>query len=155
MLSLQEISDRLELQDLVWRYSEIIDAKDFDKLRDEIFTPDAFIDYSAFGGSKGDVDSTIAFLHDAMKIFPAHQHLNANIQIKLGPGEPAATATGRVMCFNPQEMAPKKDESDGHIFFCGLWYVDEYVRTDAGWRIQKRGEEKSYLFNRPEFMKGV
>lgn len=155
MLSLQEISDRLELQDLVWRYSEIIDAKDFDKLREEIFTPDAFIDYSAFGGSKGDVDSTIAFLHDAMKIFPAHQHLNANIQIKLGPGEPAETATGRVMCFNPQEMAPKKGESDGHIFFCGLWYVDEYVRTDAGWRIQKRVEEKSYLFNRPGFMKGV
>ena len=59
------------------------------------------------------------------------------------------------MCFNPQEMAPKKDESDGHIFFCGLWYVDEYVRTDAGWRIQKRVEEKSYLFNRPGFMKGV
>jgi hypothetical protein len=155
MLSLQEISDRLELQDLVWRYSEIIDAKDFDKLRDEIFTPDAFIDYSAFGGSKGDVDSTIAFLHDAMKIFPAHQHLNANIQIKLGEGSPAETATGRVMCFNPQEMAPKKGESDGHIFFCGLWYVDDYVRTDAGWRIRKRVEEKSYLFNRPEFMKGV
>ena len=45
MLSLQEISDRLEIQDLVWRYSEIIDAKDFDKLREDVFTADAFIDY--------------------------------------------------------------------------------------------------------------
>ena len=155
MLSLQAISDRLEIQDLVWRYSEIIDAKDFDKLREEIFTPDAFIDYSAFGGSTGDLESTIKFLHEAMKIFPAHQHLNANIQIKLGPGEPAETATGRVMCFNPQVMEPREGEEDGLIFFCGLWYVDEYVRTDAGWRISKRVEEKSYLFNRPEFMKGV
>ncbi len=159
MLSLQEISDRLEIQDLVWRYSEIIDAKDFDLLREEIFTKGAFIDYSTFGGSKGDLETTIEFLHKAMKIFPNTQHLNANIQIKLAQvasaGDPAPTATGRVMCFNPQELAPKKDEDEGHIFFCGLWYVDEYVRTDAGWRIQKRVEEKSYLFNRPEFMKGV
>lgn len=155
MLSLQQISDRLEIQDLVWRYSEIIDSKDFDALRDDVFTADAFIDYSTFGGSKGDLETTIAFLHDAMKIFPAHQHLNANIQVKLGPGEPCETATGRVMCFNPQELAPKQGEDEGHIFFCGLWYVDEYVRTDAGWRIAKRVEEKSYVFNRPAFMKGV
>ena len=151
MLSLQEISDRLEIQDLVWRYSEIIDAKDFDKLRDDVFTPDAFIDYSTFGGSKGDLETTIEFLHKAMKIFPAYQHLNANIQVKLN----GDTATGRVMCFNPQELAAKKGDDEGHIFFCGLWYIDEYLRTDAGWRITNRVEEKSYVFNRPEFMKGV
>jgi len=151
VLSLQEISDRLEIQDLVWRYSEIIDAKDFDKLRDDVFTPDAFIDYSTFGGSKGDLKTTIEFLHKAMKIFPAHQHLNANIQVKLH----GDTATGRVMCFNPQELAAKEGDDEGHIFFCGLWYIDEYLRTDAGWRITNRVEEKSYVFNRPEFMKGV
>ncbi len=151
MLSLQEISDRLEIQDLVWRYSEIIDAKDFDTLRDDVFTADAFIDYSTFGGSKGDLETTIAFLHGAMKIFPAHQHLNANIQVKLD----GDTASGRVMCFNPQQMEARDGEDDGHIFFCGLWYIDEYLRTDAGWRITNRVEEKSYLFNRPEFMKGV
>jgi hypothetical protein len=155
MLSLQEISDRLEIQDLVWRYSEIIDAKDFDKLREDVFTADAFIDYSVFGGSKGDLESTIAFLHKAMKIFPSHQHLNANIQVKLNGGPPAETATGRVMCFNPQELPRKEGEDEGHIFFCGLWYIDEYVRTDAGWRISNRVEEKSYLYNRPEFMKGL
>lgn len=155
MLSLQQISDRLEIQDLAWCYSEIIDAKDFDRLRDEIFTPDAFIDYSAFGGSKGDLETTIEFLHKAMKIFPAHQHLNANHQIKLGEGEPAPTASGRVMCFNPQELEAKDGEDEGHIFFCGLWYIDDYVRTDAGWRIKNRVEEKSYLFNRPPFMKGL
>ncbi len=159
MLSLQEISDRLEIQDLVWRYSEIIDTKTFDALRDDVFTADAFIDYSAFGGSKGDLESTITFLKKAMKIFPAYQHLNANIQIKLGEGggdgEPTATATGRVMCFNPQELKPREGEDEGHLFICGLWYVDEYVRTEVGWRMKTRLEEKSYVFNRPEFMKGV
>ncbi|HPG24622.1 MAG: nuclear transport factor 2 family protein [Spirochaetaceae bacterium] len=148
MLTLQEISDRLEIQDLVWRYSEIIDTKDFDKLRDEVFTPDAFIDYSAFGGSKGDLETTIAFLHKAMKVFPHHQHMNGNIQIKLDGDR----ATGKVMCINPQECEPKSGEKWGHIFFCGLWYLDEYVRTPAGWRIRKRVEDASYVYNAPAFM---
>ena len=148
MLSLQEISDRMEITDLVHRYAQIIDSKDFDLLREEVFCEDAFIDYSAFGGSTGDLESTIAFLHKAMQIFPNTQHLNANIQIQVEGDR----ATGRVMCFNTQEM--KLPEREEHIFFCGLWYVDEYRRTDKGWRIVRRVEEKSTVFNPPEFLKG-
>jgi len=149
MLSLQEISDRLEIQDLIHRYAQIIDSKDFDLLRDEIFCEDAFIDYSAFGGSQGNLEETISFLHKAMKIFPNTQHMNANIQIVVESG--ADQATGRVMCLNPQEM--KLPEKDEHIFFCGLWYVDEYRRTDKGWRIARRQEEKSFIFNAPELLR--
>ncbi len=148
MLSLQEISDRLEIQDLIYRYSHLIDTKSFDALRDEVFTEDAFIDYSVFGGSVGNVEETIAFLHEAFKLFPNSQHLNANIQIELDGDR----ATGRVMCLNPPEMEMKGKEN--RVFFCGLWYVDEYRRTEKGWRIARRVEEKSYLFNEPEFMKG-
>jgi 3-phenylpropionate/cinnamic acid dioxygenase small subunit len=147
MLSVQEISDRMEITDLVHRYAQIIDSKDFDLLREEVFCEDAFIDYSAFGGSTGDLESTIAFLHKAMQIFPNTQHLNANIQIQLEGDR----ATGRVMCFNTQEM--KLPEREEHIFFCGLWYVDEYRRTEKGWRIARRVEEKSTVFNPPEFLK--
>ena len=53
MLSQQELSDRFEIQDLCFRYAEIIDRKDFDALRDDVFTQDAHIDYSVFGGSVG------------------------------------------------------------------------------------------------------
>ncbi len=160
MLSLQEISDRLEIHDLVWRYSEILDTRDFDKMRDEVFTPDAWIDYTEFGGSQGDLEETIAFLKKAMKIFPAYQHMNANIQIKLGQppkGEVGETATGKVMCYNPQQLQPAEGEAEGegHIFVCGLWYHDEYVRTDAGWRIRKRVEQKSYVMHPPAFMRGA
>jgi hypothetical protein len=153
MLSLQEISDRLEIQDLIYRYSHLIDTKNFDALRDEVFTEDAFIDYGVFGGSVGNVDETIAFLHKAFKIFPNSQHLNANLQIVVDGDR----ATGRVMCLNPQEMEIKGKggaNAESHIFFCGLWYVDEYRRTADGWRIAQRVEEKSYVFNEPEFMKG-
>ena len=146
MLSIQEISDRFEIQDLVYRYAEIIDSKEFDLLRDDVFCEDAFIDYSVFGGSKGGLEETIAFLHKAMKLFPNTQHLNANIQIELDGDR----ATGRVMCLNPQQM--KVRDGEEHIFFCGLWYLDEYRRTDKGWRIARRVEEKSFVFNQPDFM---
>ena len=141
-LSLQEISDRLEIQDLVYEYSAIIDQKRFDDLR-EVFTEDAHIDYSAFGAPAGGREEIIAFLKQVMVMFPNHQHLNANAQITVD----GDTATGRVMCFNPQELS--LPDGTTHIFMCGLWYIDEYRRTDEGWRISKRSEEKSYVFNPP------
>ena len=141
-LSLQEISDRLEIQDLVYEYAAIIDQKRFDDLR-EVFTEDAHIDYSDVGGPVGGRDEIIAFLHNVMGMFPHHQHLNANPQIQVD----GDSATGRVMCFNPQEIT--KPDGSTHIFMVGLWYVDEYRRTERGWRISKRAEEKSYLFNPP------
>lgn len=148
MLSQQEISDRLEIQDLCYRYAEIIDSKQFDALAKEVFTADAHIDYSVFGGSVGGVAETIEFLKLALTdaAFPAHQHLNANIQVKLAGDE----AQGRVMCFNPQQMSLPGGGSQ--LFMLGLWYVDSYRRTGEGWRIASRVEEKSWVFNTPDFM---
>jgi hypothetical protein len=147
MLSQQELSDRLELQDLVFFYSHLIDTKSFDTLR-EVFTEDAHIDYSAFGGSVGNLEETIAYLKKAVadEIFPNSQHLNANLQFKV-EGD---SATGRVMCFNPMEM--NLPDGGQQVFLIGLWYVDEYRRTPAGWRIARRVEEKSWIFNAPDFM---
>ena len=30
------------------------------------------------------------------------------------------------------------------IYFVGIWYVDEFVRTEQGWRMSKRVEEKCF-----------
>jgi 3-phenylpropionate/cinnamic acid dioxygenase small subunit len=147
MLSQQELSDRFELQDLVYRYAQLIDSKAFDELR-EIFTADAHIDYSAFGGSVGDLEETIAFLKAAVtaELFPDTQHLNANVQVVLH----GDTASGRVMCFNPMVMTmPGGGE---RTYFLGLWYQDEYRRTGQGWRICQRREQRSWVFNTPDFM---
>ena len=148
MLSQQELSDRFEIQDLCYRYAEIIDGKDFDALREEIFTADAHIDYSVFGGSVGGLEDTIDFLKQALtnELFPSHQHLNANLQVQLQGDE----ASGRIMCFNPQEIS--LGEENSQVFMLGLWYLDKYVRTAEGWRICERIEEKSWVFNTPDFM---
>lgn len=148
MLSQQEISDRFEIQDLVFHYADLIDTKQIDRLREEVFTEDAHIDYGVMGGSVGDVDTTLEFLNSALtdELFPNSQHLNANVQVTLN----GDSATGRVMCFNPMEMTI--GEGDKQTYFIGLWYVDEYRRTDKGWRISRRAEEKSWVFNTPDFM---
>ncbi|MBB5188349.1 3-phenylpropionate/cinnamic acid dioxygenase small subunit [Zhongshania antarctica] len=143
-LSLEEMSDRFEIQDMLYHYADIIDRQAAEELSD-IFTADAHIDYSAFGGTIGDLPSTIAFLKEALPAFSATQHLNANIQITVS----GDTGTGRVMCFNPMAM-PLGDETQ--VFMLGLWYVDTYRRTDTGWRISSRKEEKSWVFNVPDFM---
>ncbi|MAT92844.1 MAG: hypothetical protein CME59_09600 [Halioglobus sp.] len=148
MLSQQEISDRFEILDLLYHYADLVDSKQIARMRDEVFTGDCFVDYSVYGGSVGDLDTTLEFLESALtdELFPASQHLNANIQVKLD----GDTASGRVMCFNPMEM--RMPDGTTQTYMLGLWYVDEYRRTDRGWRISRRVEEKSWKFNTPDFM---
>lgn len=142
MLSLQEISDRMEIQDLITDYSHAIDEQAFDRL-DDIFTPDAFIDYTATGGEKGDLAAAKAFLAAALPKFPCMQHIAANSQIRI-KGD---TATCRTILFNPMVF-----EEDGGktVFFVGAWYLDDLVRTEAGWRISKRIETQGYMHNTPK-----
>jgi len=62
VLSLAEISDRLEIQQLLVDYASAIDQRRFDDL-DRVFTPDAYIDYRVSGGVDGDTATarTICF----------------------------------------------------------------------------------------------
>jgi ketosteroid isomerase-like protein len=140
--SLGELSDKLEIQELAYAYAEAIDQKDFDRL-DDIFTPDAQIDYSAMGGANGRYPEVKKFLQDSLPMFNDYYHLVANLLIKLD----GDTATGRVMCFNPMGM-PVPDKPP-QMMFLGLFYIDKYVRTAQGWRISERAEERSWDYNVP------
>ena len=141
MMNVQELSDRFEVQSLLVDYCHAIDSQNFDAL-DDIFTPDAFIDYSAVGGAKGNLSETKAYLAKALSKFSGMQHMLGLPQIRIHKD----TATGRTICFNPMVI-----ERDGapHVFFVGIWYMDEFRRTDHGWRISKRTEEFSYFHNFP------
>tara|TARA_B100000767_G_scaffold142872_1_gene134958 strand:- start:399 stop:842 length:444 start_codon:yes stop_codon:yes gene_type:complete len=141
--TLEQISAKLEIQDLLYRYAELIDAKAFDQLN-EVFTDDAYIDYTALGGEKGNLTETIDFLTRALTdAFPTHQHLNANLQINLTTDTNITEASGRIMCFNPMETAMEGESNK--LMMCGLWYLDDYVNIDGIWKIQRRIEEKSWV----------
>ncbi len=139
--SLQELSDRLEIQDLLVDYADAIDRKDFDAL-DDLFTPDAVIDYTAVGGIRGSLPEIKEFLVKGMAWFSSFQHLTATPKVVVDGDE----ATGRAICHNPMVI----DLPTGpHTMFIGIWYVDTYVRTEDGWRISSRTEERSYVHNAP------
>ena len=137
-MSMQEISDRLEIQDLMTRYSYAIDSRDWDAL-DNVFTSDAHIDYSVFGGSVGNLEETKKFLAEAMPMFSTLQHMVSGTTINFTGDD---TADAKTQCHNPMTMG---DAEKPDLMVCGLWYVDKLVRTDAGWRIKERVEESVYM----------
>lgn len=144
MLTLQQLSDRAEIQDVITRYAYAIDDRNWDDL-DHVFTPDAIIDYSEVGGPIGTLDETKAFLGQSMTNFPAYQHLSTTSEIIIS----GDTARARTILFNPMVM---NHEGAERVFFIGLWYRDELVRTAQGWRIQHRREQKSWAYNQPDGM---
>ena len=137
-LSLQEISDRIEIQDLLIRYTVAIDEKDWEKL-DTCFLPDAKVDYTTSGGIKGEYPEVRAWLAKALAPFTMSQHLISNSTVELD-GDRAKT---RTMVYNPMGV-PRKDGSL-HIFTVGAYYDDVLVRTPEGWRIAERFEEQAFM----------
>jgi hypothetical protein len=139
MLSLEEISDRFEIQQLLIDYSTAIDQKRFDDL-DRVFTPDAYIDYRVTGGIDGRFPEVKAWLKEVLPNFPAYYHMVSNIDIRISYDAAGDSASSRAICFNPMVFNAEQKQ----ILFVGIWYVDEFVRTAQGWRMSKRVEEKCF-----------
>ncbi|MDB6060583.1 MAG: hypothetical protein JWM78_686 [Verrucomicrobiaceae bacterium] len=144
-MTLQEISDRMEIQDVMVDYCYAIDHKKWDDL-DDVFTPDAVIDYSEMVGFRGNLVETKAFLVSGLAQLSAYQHSISTSHIEI-TGD---TAFGRTLVHNPMQVTLPTGEK--HVMFVGLWYRDQFVRTPKGWRIKDRYEEKCYTFNVPAGM---
>ena len=142
MLSLQELSDRIEIEQLIVRYSNAIDQRNWDGL-DEVFTPDAYIDYRALGGIDGRYPEVKAWLGPALANFPHYCHMVGNIQITLA----GDTARARTLCINPMDTPLPGGGSQ--VMFLGLWYKDKFVRNSSGWRMSERVEEACFQHNVP------
>ena len=130
-MDLDQISDRLEIEALLVRYTRAIDTGAWDGL-DEVFTPDAEIDYTATGGIAASYPEVKAWLAEILPNFPAYQHLLGNFDVRVD----GDTAKSRTMCFNPMVFNEEKKQ----VMLVGIWYEDEFVRTSDGWRIARRVE---------------
>ncbi|HTH87660.1 nuclear transport factor 2 family protein [Mycobacterium sp.] len=135
MLSLAEISDRFEIQQLLIDYSTAIDTRQFDDL-DHVFTADAYIDYRAMGGIDGRFPEVKAWLAQVLPNFPAYAHMLGNFDVRID----GDTASSRTICFNPMVLGGEQNQ----ILYCGLWYDDEFIRTAEGWRMSRRVETKCF-----------
>ena len=133
-MTLQGISDRFEIMDLLTDYCTAIDSKNIDAL-DLIFTDNACIDYSRAGGPKADLKTIKKFLRENLGDLP-RQHSISNFKIKIN----CDSADVRCLCYNPLEL-PNQE-----IVLWGLWYNDKLIRTPNGWRIIEKVTEPCYTW---------
>jgi hypothetical protein len=138
-LSLEEISDRIEINDLLVRYTVAIDTKDWGLL-DQCFTADAHLDYTSAGGIAGDYPKVRAWLEAALALFPMTVHYIANSVVEF---EGADAAKARTAVLNP--MGFEKPDESMHLFTVGAYYNDRLVRGPGGWRIAQRVEESVFM----------
>ena len=136
-MDLQEISDRLEIADVVTRYTRAIDTGDWDKL-DTVFTPDADIDYVQSGGIHDTYAVVKPWLAEMLPaFFPHRMHTSGPVDVPWSAG-----AEELEICAyfdNPMPM------DDGHggtkIVEVGGIYHHTMVRTPDGWRSRKLVEQ--------------
>ncbi|MBI2244064.1 MAG: nuclear transport factor 2 family protein [Nocardioides sp.] len=139
-MDLQEISDRLEIEGVLVRYTRAIDAGDWDAL-DSVFTPDAEIDYTESGGIADTYPAVKAWLAEVLPaFFPRRMHSLAQVDARLGGDTAQVTA----YFHNPMPL-PGPEGADGQdatkiVEFGGL-YHHTMVRTADGWRSRRLHEE--------------
>lgn len=142
MTTLGQLSDQLEIRQLIVRYSNALDARRFEWL-DDVFTPDAWIDYRATGGIDGRYPQIREWLPRAVAVFPHMCHLMGNITITLS----GDSARARTLCLNPVEVPLPPGGTQ--VMFLGMWYYDALLRTAGGWRMSERVQQGCIRHNVP------
>jgi hypothetical protein len=137
---LQELSDRLEIGDVLSRYGIAIDGRRWGLLA-TVFTPDAVIDYSASGGPSGRFPEIAAWLERFLSPFPMNQHMTVNSHVELD----GDTARVRSYFFNPNSFPDESGELK--MIFVGGYYNDKFERGASGWRISERIQDTSWMYS--------
>lgn len=133
----EEVADRLEINELLARYCHAVDRKDWQAFR-AIFTDDASLDFTAFGGPAGSVGELEAFLIPVLESLTASQHMTSTVMVDLD----GDAATARSAAIVP--MSRLDEEGQESTVVSGLWYEDQLVRTPGGWRIRARKQVRSW-----------
>src|SRR6266545_2693583 len=136
----QEISDRLEIEQLLVRYCHAIDHRDWGAYR-AVYTEDAVID-DIGAGLGNSVDDMVEFLSRTLQRVVLIQHAISTSLVDVD----GDTAAAKSVCHCPVVL----DRGNGQtqLFFQGVWYEDELLRTREGWKISKRAET-GYFHNMP------
>jgi hypothetical protein len=137
MLDLQEISDRIEIDDLITTYTRAVDTLDWARF-DTVFTPDATIDYTASGGIRGTRDEVREWLSQTLPMFSTMQHYVCQKEVALH----GDTAEARVYLMNP--MAIAQPDGSAWRMEVGGYYLHQLVRTPVGWRSRELVEELAW-----------
>jgi hypothetical protein len=140
--SLQDLSDRAEIQDVLTRYCYAIDDRDWDAYR-QLFVPNAIIDDTVTGGIRSGVEEHVSYLARALSKIRISQHAISTLLLDID----GDSARARLHCSCP--MVVDLGEGKTQVFFQGLWYRNRLVRTAGGWKLQELIEEGYWNHNLP------
>jgi hypothetical protein len=130
---LQLLCDKMEIMENQYKYARGIDFKDYDLLR-SAFTDPVDVDFDKF--SPGFIYPNIPAQQLAKMIssvidgFKATLHQMTNFKIEVNGNEAVAITYIRALHYLPNDRGDNVVENGG-------WYINNYVRTDEGWKIRK------------------
>ena len=132
-MDLNEIGDRLEIQDVYARYVHAVDRADYETLADRVFTSDASFDYSQANGPVLSWDELRAIDMFGGNGFEHIFHITSNLVVDFDESRASATCCSKT--FNP--WARDVDGRATAFQVHGTYYA-VVVRTERGWRIASR-----------------
>lgn len=140
-MDLREISDRLEIEAVLHRYTRAIDTGEWDLL-DTVFTPDAAIDYTETGGIADAFPMVKAWLAENLPLFPRRQHTLGQVIIDGGAaGVRAGADSAEVTAYFTNPMVLAQPDGAELLWEFGGLYHHRMVRTPGGWRSAQLHEE--------------
>jgi 3-phenylpropionate/cinnamic acid dioxygenase small subunit len=129
-LTLQQLSDRIEIEELLVRYSRALDRREFDTL-ETLFTQDATFDAGGLGCPTTPA-AIRAMIEGTLTGLDATQHLVGKSLIELD-GDEADVRTYLI-----SQHIREATEGPVKHYFLGGEYADRVVRTPDGWKIAYR-----------------
>jgi 3-phenylpropionate/cinnamic acid dioxygenase small subunit len=129
-LDLQQISDRIEIEELLVRYSRALDHREFDTL-ETLFTENAVFDAGSLGCPTG-AGEIRAMIEGTLTGLDATQHLVGKSLIEID-GDSAEVRT-YLISQHIREATPGPVKH----YFVGGEYADRLMRTPEGWKIAYR-----------------
>ena len=136
MLSLEEISDRLEIQQLLVDYSTAIDRRRFDDLDDGLHAG-RLHRLPRHRRHRRPVPEVKEWLAEVLPNFPAYSHMLGNFDVQ-------HRRRHRDRADDLLQPDGAQRASRSRSCSVGLWYDDEFVRTADGWRMTRRVETKCF-----------
>lgn len=134
-MDLQEIGDRLEIADVITRYTRAVDTKRFDDLHLDVFTSDAVLDYSAVDGPVGTPAEVVPWIEQGLRGFVRHQHVIGQLSFRFNePGAAGRPDRAQVTAYFTNPMVALRPDGSEMLVEVGGYYHHTMTRTADGWR---------------------
>ena len=140
-MDLQELSDRMEIRDLITAYTRAVDTRTWDAL-DDVFTTDAVLDYTSVGGPADSLAVVKPWVEQGLRGFDRYQHVIGQVAIELpGSGQASVGDTARATAYLTNPMVAKAPDGTETLWEVGGYYHHDLVRTPDGWRSRRMVDE--------------